>query len=252
MKKILIPMPSYGADPTEIAIPWKMLKEEGFDIRFITPDGKLGRVDNVMLSGKSLGILKTVLSARADSVNACQEMELSEEFCNPIKYQAVQANDFDALYLPGGHDKGVREYLESKILQRLVVDFFQQGKPVAAVCHGVVLVARSIDPLTKQSVIHNYKTTALLQSQELTAYNLTRLWLKDYYLTYPEITVQKEVTEALSNSEQFIEGPTPIFRDDMKHLERGFTVKDGHYLSARWPGDIYNLSTEFIKMIHSS
>lgn len=151
----------------------------------------------------------------------------------------------------GGHDKGAKEYLESKLLQQLIVAFFKAKKPVAAVCHGVVLVARSIDADTGKSVLHNYKTTSLLKSQELLAYNLTRLWLKDYYLTYPGLTTEDEVRSVLSKQEHFIKGPTPILKDSPKDLKRGFVVRDRNYLSARWPGDIYNFSIEFIKMVRT-
>jgi protease I len=96
-----------------------------------------------------------------------------------------------------------------------VVDFFNAQKSVAANCHGTVLAARSINPNTQKSIIYDYKTTALLKSQELLAYNLTRLWLKDYFLTYPEITVEHEVTLALSKSSQFIQGPNPLRREDL-------------------------------------
>ena len=139
--------------------------------------------------------------------------------------------------------------MESEVLQHLVVDFFVAQKPVGTICHGVVLAARSINSDTEKSVIHNYKTTSLLKSQELLAYNLTRLWLKDYYLTYPEITVEDEVKSVLSDSDNFLKGPTPLFRDNYNHLERGFVVKDRNYLSARWPGDAYNFSLEFIRMV---
>lgn len=248
-RKVIIPIPTYGFDPTEVAIPWKILSGNNIEIFFATPDSQIAKADNRMLTGENLGIWKGILQARKDAVEAYHEMETSNEFCNPLKYSEIKENDFDAILLPGGHDKGVKEYLESKVLQLLVVDFFKAQKPVAAICHGVVLVARSIDQDTKKSVIHNFKTTALLKSQELAAYNLTRLWLKDYYLTYPEITVEDEVTAALSEKNNFIKGPKPLFRDDRKHLSRGFTVRDKNYLSARWPGDAYNFSFEFIKML---
>ena len=98
-------------------------------------------------------------------------------------------------------------------------------------------------------MIHQYQTTCLLKSQELLAYNLTRLWLADYYLTYPEITVEDEVKSALSSAEKFVSGPSPLFRDSADKLTRGFFVKDRNYLSARWPGDAYNFSIEFTNMI---
>jgi len=248
-KKILIPIPSYGFDPTEVAIPWKIISEKIFEIVYITPDGEKAITDRIMLTGEKLGIWKRVLSARQDAVDAYNELEKTKSFCNPLKYNDVKEKDFDAILLPGGHDKGVKEYLESEALQKLVVDFFIAQKPVAAICHGVVLAARSINPETEKSVIHNYKTTALLKSQELLAYNMTRLWLKDYYLTYPEMTVEDEVTSVLSDSNNFLKGPSPLFRDNFNHLNRGFVVKDRNYLSARWPGDAYSFSIEFIKML---
>lgn len=225
------------------------MSEQGFEMVFITPEGSRASADRLMLSGERLGIWKSVLQARKDAILAYSEMEKSSSFLNPLKYSEVDENDFDAILLPGGHDKGAKEYLESETLQQLIVAFFKVQKPVAAICHGVVLAARSIDAGTGKSVIRNYKTTSLLKSQELLAYNLTRLWLQDYYLTYPGLTTEDEVKAVLSDQNNFIKGPTPLFKDDPKNLKRGFVVRDKNYLSARWPGDLYNFSFELIKMV---
>jgi len=221
-KRILLPIPSYGFDPTEVAIPWKLISEKDIEVVFITPEGKKASADSLMLKGEKLGIFKSLLRARQDAVDAYYEMEKNESFCNPLKYIDVQEENFNAILLPGGHDKGVKEYLESEVLQHLVVDCFVAQKPVGAICHGVVLAARS---------------------------NLTRLWLKDYYLTYPAITVEDEVKSALSDSDNFLKGPTPLLRDNYNHFKRGFVVRDRNYLSARWPGDAYNFSLEFVRMV---
>ncbi len=249
LKRVLIPLPSYGFDPTEAAIPWKILSDNNFEIVFLSPKGHKAAADTIMLTGKRLGIWKTILGARQDAIDAYYEMEKSESFRNPLKYSDVQEKNFDAILLPGGHAKPVKEYLESDVLQQLIVDFFKAQKPVSAICHGVVLAARSIDPKTGISVLHKYKSTSLLKSQELSAYNLTRLWLKDYYLTYPGLTVEDEVKSVLSDKNNFLKGPTPLSRDSEKQLKRGFIVRDRNYLSARWPGDVYSFTFEFIKMI---
>jgi protease I len=248
-KKVLIPLPRYGCDPSEVAIPWLLLKEQQFEITFITPDGHMASADEIMLTGKNLGLLKPVLQARQDAVNAYRQMESSVEFTTPLKYTDVKVDDFDGLLLPGGHDKGVKEYLESEILQKLVVGFFNENKSVAAVCHGVLIPARSIDPKSQKSVIYDYQCTGLLKRQELTAYHLTRLWLNDYYLTYPETTTEDELIASLACQSQFMAGSFPLARDNLQHLSRGFIVKDRNYLSARWPGDIYNFSLKFIDML---
>jgi len=67
--------------------------------------------------------------------------------------------------------------------------------------------------------------------------------------SYPEITVEDEVKSVLSHSDNFLKDSTPLLRDNYNHLERGFVVKDRNYLSARWPGDAYNFSLEFIRMV---
>ena len=251
-KRILIPLPSYGFDPTEVAIPWKILTGNNFEVFFTTPEGKEAAADSRMLTGKDLGIWKKLLMARKDATEAYQEMGKNESFRHPEKYSDSKEEKFDALLLPGGHDKAAREYLESKTLQQKVVDFFKAKKPVAAICHGAVLAARSINPENNKSVIYDYQTTALLKLQELSAYTMTRLWLQDYYLTYPGNTVEDEVKAALSNTNQFIKGPFPLFRDGLQHLQRGFFVRDRNYLSARWPGDAYVFSLEFVKMLREN
>ncbi|MCK5774915.1 MAG: DJ-1/PfpI family protein [Bacteroidales bacterium] len=248
-KRIIVPLPSNGCDPSEVAIPWKILSDKGFEIVFCTPNGEKAITDQIMLTGKKLGLLKSVLAARQDAVAAYRELEISKAFNNPLKYSQAREEDFAAILLPGGHDKPVKEYLESEILQNLVANFFAKTKPIAAICHGVVLAARSKNADTGKSVLYNYKTTALLKSQEILAYNLTRLWMGDYYLTYPEITVEDEVTSALNSSTQFFQGPTPVLRDDLKHMSRGFIIRDRNYISARWPGDVYNFSLKFAEML---
>ena len=252
IKKVLIPIPSYGFDPTEVAIPWKQMSEKNIEVVFATPNGKKASADSIMLKGENLGFWKFLLRAREDAVSAYSDLEKNESFCNPLKYTEAQELNFDAIFLPGGHDKGVKEYLESKVLQNLIVDFFKTKKPVGAICHGVVLASRSINPETKKSAIYHYKTTSLLKSQEMLAYKLTKRRLKDYYLTYPDLTVEDEVKSSLSDSNNYLKGSSPILRDSNKHLKRGFVVKDRNYLSARWPGDAYSFSQEFIIMVQDS
>jgi len=244
-----MPVPGYGFDPTEAAIPWKVFSSGQIDVVFATPNGEKAAADSIMLDGKGLGIWKPVLRARQDAVDAYSAMQACDSFCRPIPYADALATEFDAIFLPGGHHKGVREYLESDVLHRLVADFFAAEKPVAAICHGVVLVARSKNPATGNSVIQDYRTTALLKSQELAAYRMTRLWLKDYYLTYPDATVEDEVRSVLSNSANFDRGPTPVLRDSLDSLQRGFVVRDRNYLSARWPGDAYSIATKTAELL---
>ena len=249
MKRVLCPLPAYGFDPTETAIPWKILTEDGAQIVFATPDGQSSTGDEAMLSGGGLGIWKHILKTRRDAVDAYGVMVQTKSFKQPIAYADIQPDEFDALLLPGGHDKRVKDFLESSVLHQAIAEFFISNKPVAAICHGVVAAARSNNPKTGRSVLHGYRTTSLLKSQEMLAFNMTRLWLKDYYLTYPGLTVEDEVKAALAALGQFEHGPNPVGRDSSSNLSRGFFVRDRNYLSARWPGDAYSFSLEFARML---
>jgi protease I len=70
----------------------------------------------------------------------------------------------------------------------------------------------------------------------------------DYYRTYP-VTVEAEVTAALNDPGDFFTGPRSLFRDSPSHIGRGFIVRDGSYLSARWPGDIHRYIIEMMQML---
>ena len=78
----------------------------------------------------------------------------------------------------------MRVYLGSGVLQSAVKDFFAQKKPVGAICHGVLLAARS-SLYPGKSVLYGKKTPALTKQMKLIAWRLTRLYLSDYYRTYP-------------------------------------------------------------------
>ncbi len=247
MATVLIPLPAFDFDPTEAAVPWSVLVARGHEVVFATPHGLAAQADPRMVDGGGLGVWRSLLRADRHGRSAYAAMCQAPAFQHPIAYAQVHAQAFDGLVLPGGHAQGMRAYLESTELQRLVVTAFAQGKPVGAICHGVVLAARS-RRANGRSVLHGHRTTALTRSLELSGWALTALWLGNYYRTYPT-TVQSEVMAALANPNDFLAGPTPWRRDEPAHLEPGFTVRSGQYLSARWPGDAHRFATEFAAML---
>lgn len=285
MARILVPLPSRDFDPTEAAVSWCILRERGHRLSFATPDGLRPHADPLMVTGEGLDVwgripgLKHLVmvgrSLRADSAGraAYAELELDPPFLAPLRHDAVAAKDFDGLLLPGGHASGMRDYLESPVLHRLVAEFFEADKPVAAVCHGVVLAARSVSPRTGRSVLHGRKTTALTWAFEKKAAGLGRLvrwWDPLYYRTYREQpgepeghwSVQAEVTRALASPADFLDVPADapqhflktsgLFRDRADNARPAFVVQDGRYVSARWPGDVHTFARTFADLLDES
>lgn len=287
MSTVLIPLPARDFDPSEAAVSWQVLRAAGHAVRFATPDRQPAQADPLMLSGEGLDLWSAIpglrrlkllgLALRADARAraAYRAMAQDAAFLQPLPYAQLDAPAFDALLLPGGHwARGMRTYLEDARLQRLVAAFFDADKPVAAICHGVVLAARSLSARTGRSVPHGRRTTGLTWSLERSAWRLMRfagrVWDPHYYRTYLEQpgepsghrSVQAEVTRALARPEDFLDVPagaphrfrqaSGLFRDTPADARPAFVVRDGRYVSARWPGDVHTFARTFCEVLAES
>jgi putative intracellular protease/amidase len=276
MATVLIPIPDMDFDPTEVAVSWQVLTGQGHAVVFATESGRPAAADDIMVSGRGLDVWSRVpglgrvafvgrfLRANRDARTAYAQMLESAEYQHPISWAGAVLDDVDALLLPGGHRaRGMRSYIDSEILQALVVEAFRRGMLVAAICHGVLLAARSVDQSTSRSVLYGRKTTALTWDFERRAWKLsrvTRFWDRDYYRTYSErpgdpdgyMSVEAEVTRALENPADFrdVGNDSPhrrtqtlgLARDTASDSRPAFVVDDGTYISARWPGDTHTFA----------
>jgi len=215
MSKVLIPLPLIGFDPTEVAVPWKVLSSAGHEVVFATPDGSAAIADPIMVTGRGLGPLKFILRADANGRAAYQELLASNALNDTLTYDQAAAGDYDALMLPGGHDKSVKPYLESKMIQQIAARYVAAEKPVGAICHGVLVLARAKRE-DGSPVLHGRKVTSLVNRLENAGYQLTRFGTK---------------------------------RDSLNKLHIGFTVRDGNLLTARWPGDVHRWSVEMNELL---
>jgi len=239
--RVLFPLPDRDFDTTEVAVPWKLLCEAGHACVFATENGDVPACDPLLLTGVVLG----KLGARADAIELYRELERAPEFTTPLRWAACRADAFDALFLAGGHAPGMRQYLGSEPVQQLVADFFATDKPIAAICHGVLVAARAKRP-DGSSVLAGVRTTCLPKYMERAAF-LSTFWRRGrYYRTYPKY-VEDEVRESGCTFER---GPRVLSkrgtRDDDTHA---FVVEDGRYVSARWPGDAYLIAKKLIERL---
>ena len=278
MARVLIPLPRRDFDPSEVAVSWQVLSARGHCVLFATPDGRPAVADPIMLTGRGLDpwsplpvlghlkLLGLLLRADARARRAHAAMVQAPAFQQPLRWDALRADDYDALLLGGGHwARGMREYLESPLLQAQVAAAFAADKPVAAICHGVVLAARS-QRADGRSVLYGRQTTALTWRQERTASliaHIGRYWDRYYYRTYVEApgeapgyrSVQQEVTRALADPADFRDVPANdrhyqrktlgLARDHLNDPSPAFVVRDGRYVSARWPGDVHTFAQVF-------
>jgi len=260
MARVIMPLPHRDFDPSEVAVSWRVLTDRGHEVRFATPDGGLATADPIMLDGigldpwgrlpgvRRIRLIGLVLRANRDARHAYAELERDPYFRTLLRWDQVSAGDFDGLVLPGGHRaRGMRDYLESAVLQRLVVAFFDADKPVGAICHGVLLAAQE---RAASALAH-----------------VGRWWDRDYYRTYVEeagqpkgyMSVEAEVTRALASPGDYVDVPrdasnfrrktSGLARDTIDDPRPAWVVRDGNYVSARWPGDVHSFAVSFAELL---
>jgi putative intracellular protease/amidase len=283
MATVLMPIPALDFDPTEVAVSWEVLSAAGHDVVFATPSGQIGEADELMVTGRGLDpwgwiplarnvtLVGRVLRADAAARRAYAALLDDGAFRAPLHWGAARRSAYDALVLPGGHRaRGMRAYLESAEVQQMAVDAFGAGKVVGAICHGVLVAARAVDPTTGRSVLHGRRTTALTWALERRASEIarwTRFWDANYYRTYVEergqrwgyLSVQQEVTRALADPADFVdvEKGSPDYRrktsgrarDSPGDRRPAWVVRDGSYVSARWPGDAHTFAATVAEVL---
>jgi putative intracellular protease/amidase len=243
--RILIPLPDRDFDTTEVAVPWRLLSEAGHEVVFATQaGGSAPSCDPRLLSGVLFG----KLGAEPEPIAFYEEMTEDAAFRDPLAWGTLDPTEFDGLILPGGHAPGMRQYLGDPELQGKVVAFWDLERPLGAICHGVIVAARSTDPKSGRSVIAGRRTTCLPKYMERSAFALTAWRLGRYYRTYPTY-VEDEVIAALEDPANFDRGPRSTKRGRRDDDSAAFVVQDGNYLSARWPGDAYLFAKRFEQML---
>ncbi|KIN01108.1 hypothetical protein OIDMADRAFT_103782 [Oidiodendron maius Zn] len=247
--KVLIPMADYGHDPTETAVPYTAFKKAGFEVQFATETGRAPECDKKMLQG----VTQKLLGATKSVVDVYNQMSKTPEFQKPLSWTSsdFSLDAYNLVFLPGGHEKGVRQLIDSPVIQKHLSSYFPatikpSSKTVAAVCHGVMVLSETKGPDGK-SVIHECVTTALPARFEQVAFWGTRAFLGDYYKTYGAGSddVEKSVRKQLDDSKTQYKNSlsmSPFVVLDEKY----------NYVSARFPPDAQLLAEKIIELVKST
>lgn len=113
-----------------------MQKLDGKKIAILVEDG----FEQVELTSpkqalEEAGAMTHIISPKADKVKGWEHTEWGDEFPVDVAIEQANADDYDALLLPGGV-MNPDKLRTSKPAIQFVRNFFTQGKPVAAICHG--------------------------------------------------------------------------------------------------------------------
>jgi putative intracellular protease/amidase len=147
----------------ELATPYYVFKEIGADITLASPRG-----GQVPLDPKSQAIIIATRSTK----RFLKDAEAMNFLSQSMVLSAVKADDFDVVFLPGGHGP-LWDLANNKIVKQLLEAFDRNDKPIGAVCHGVVgLISLQND--SGESLVKNKQLTGFSNSEEESS-GLTRV-----------------------------------------------------------------------------
>ena len=137
----------------EFAAPYYVLKDAGIEISLASPQGGQPPLDPKSDADES----QTDATRRFKADGQAQT-----HLANTLKLAEVSAEDFDAVFYPGGHGP-LWDLAEDKTSIALIEAMYAAGKPVAAVCHapGVLRHAKTPDgaPLVKDKEVTGFTNT---------------------------------------------------------------------------------------------
>lgn len=112
----------------EFANPYKLLTDAGHDVVVATPGGTTPNVDMMSLRPSMAGGEQGALDLEAIIRDA-------EAMRRPLQLSDVRLEDYDAVYLPGGHGP-MADLAFDADAGRLLTAQLESGNPLAIVCHA--------------------------------------------------------------------------------------------------------------------
>ena len=111
----------------EIAVPYYIVKNAGFELAIASPMG-----GEVPLDPRS----QSIIAATTSSKRFLKDVDAMNFLSGSLQISTVSANDFDLVFLPGGHGP-LWDITDNAALKSLIEAFHHQNKLIAAICHGV-------------------------------------------------------------------------------------------------------------------
>ena len=140
----------------EFAAPYKAITEAGHEVVVATPNGVTPNVDMMSLRPSMAGGEQGALELE-------EIIRSPEVMRRPLQLSDVRLEDYDAVYLPGGHGPMSDLWLDADV-GRILTAQLASGKPLAIVCHGPASILAT--RIHGKSPFTGYRITCFTDDEE--------------------------------------------------------------------------------------
>ena len=119
----------------ELTHPLRVFQEAGYEVELVSTEGGKLEMDTYSNPADASGY-----SAHdVISLGYMQQQWFNDMLTNTKKLTEVKADEYDAIFLVGGQGP-MYTFRGNQKLEKLFADFYEAGKPSAAVCHSTTLL----------------------------------------------------------------------------------------------------------------
>ncbi|MFJ9250595.1 type 1 glutamine amidotransferase domain-containing protein [Streptomyces sp. NPDC101776] len=140
----------------EFAAPYKAITEAGHDVVVATPNGVTPNVDMMSLRPSMAGGEQAALDLE-------EIIRSAEVMRRPLQLSDVRLEDYDAVYLPGGHGP-MSDLAWDADAGRILTTQLASGKPLAIVCHAPASILAT--RIHGKSPFTGYRITCFTDEEE--------------------------------------------------------------------------------------
>ncbi|WAC57045.1 type 1 glutamine amidotransferase domain-containing protein [Gordonia sp. SL306] len=141
----------------EAVAPLEILKDAGYAVTVATPGGVRPPVDEGSLTAERAGSAEAAAHIR-------DVVESAPEFQNPIALSDVVVDDYDAVFVPGGHGP-MEDLAVDPEAGRILTAVNGADRPVAIVCHGPAALLSATDGAGKNTFV-GHTVTGFTNAEE--------------------------------------------------------------------------------------
>lgn len=139
----------------EFASPYYYLVDKGVDVILASPKGGQPPIDPT--SDKPENQTESTIRFKADK-------ELQEKLSKTHQLSEVSAEDYDAVFYPGGHGP-LWDLAESEVSAKLIESFYNSDKPVSFVCHAPAAL-KHVKNSNGEPLVKGKKVTGFTNTEE--------------------------------------------------------------------------------------
>lgn len=139
----------------EFAAPYYAFKDAGAEITLASPLGGQPPIDPNSQQEDA---------QTPATVRLFEDEAVMDQLATTLKLNEVNADDFDAIFYPGGHGP-LWDLVNNEVSLQLIEKFWRQGKPVAAVCHAPAVLVNAKDQ-HGESLVKGKKVSGFTNSEE--------------------------------------------------------------------------------------